>query len=709
MISKRGKGRQNASKWGFADLARYIHKHGSAAYMEATNFHLIDPEGDLDLAMAIAEAQAIQALNKRAETDKTYHLIVSFPQGEQPGQHILRDIERHLVEKLGLEEHQRISALHTDTDNWHLHVAINLVHPETYRKITPYADQLKLSEACRDMELKWELHRDNGLHFIDGEGNILRTSEKTRKRGADEKAKQIEAHQGIESFATWLEKEPTIALKAALGRQDCTWEALHEKLASMNLEIVPHGNGLAVRDRDNPKQAAKASALGRAFSKSALEKRLGPYAPATAKAKAAQASTRYTERPIQAAQSARREQQHQLYQQWKAERGQRDQAKAEAWKAQRASEKKRRQATNDHAKKRREQAKAGPGTTAEKRAKYKLIAMDRVLDQQKLTEAFKHERATLRDEYGKAETYRDYLQREAQQGNETALAGLRDVSKAQERPEPAKADAFRPGQDFGNEAQPAKLAREFKGQAVAYQVHKNGDVSYRLAGRDALRDTGRRIEVHQGTDRATVELGLRLARARFGQTVNANGSEAFKRMAVEIAVEQRMDVKFSDPALEAYRRQLEKDRDAAKRLPSPAERLAKVDTERRAKPVAPRQAAKREPAPTPADRLKDKSRAEAEAWAKDTGYAVVPANKAQGRYSGEILWQSETHYVQSIGRNEAVIHSRGDLEKAYKRGQAATIQYQDGKGREIDGPEHAPGRGRGLPGPGRNRNNDRER
>lgn len=708
MISKRGRGRLKGTSQ-FPDLARYIAGSGKSERVRFHNCGLVLGENlVVDLSMAIIEVNATQNLNTRAQSDKTYHLIVSFQNGEKPSDAVLDDIEQHMAARMGLSEHQRISALHTDTDNWHLHVAINLIHPDTHNIASIRHDYAIRDIACAELEERHGLKVDQHRYYLDEAGRIRKNRDALPGRKG-QRAGQIENNRGVESFESWLKRTLVVPMKAAQNRAGAGWQTLHAALAEMNLEIVPQGNGLAVRDRDTHKHAAKASALGRGFSKPALEKRFGPYEPPAEAAKNIKARETYTEQPIRAVNHERREKQVVLYNAWRAERGQRDQAKVEAWKAQRASEKKRRQAISDHAKKRRERVKAGTGTAAEKRAAYKTITMDRLLDQENLSEAFKHERAALRDEYGKAETYRDYLQREAQQGNETALAGLRDVSKAQERPEQAKADAFRPGQGYANEAQPAKLAREFKGQAVAYQVHKNGDVSYRLAGRDALRDTGRRIEVHQGTDRATVELGLRLARARFGQTVNASGSEVFKRMAVEIAVEQRMDVKFSDPALEAYRRQLEKDRDAAKRLPSPAERLAKVDTERRAKPAAPRQAAKREAAPTPADRLKDKSRTEAEAWAKDAGYTVVPANKTQGRYSGEILWQSETHCVQAIGRNEAVIHSRGDLEKAYKRGQAATIQYQDGKGREIDGPEHAPGRGRGLPGPGRKRDNDRER
>jgi hypothetical protein len=79
-------------------------------------------------ADAIAEIQAVQAMNSRAKGDKTYHLVVSFPPGEKPSETQLRDIEDELCAAIGLADHQRISAVHTDSDHLHIHVAINKVH-----------------------------------------------------------------------------------------------------------------------------------------------------------------------------------------------------------------------------------------------------------------------------------------------------------------------------------------------------------------------------------------------------------------------------------------------------------------------------------------------------------------------------------------------------------------------------------------------------
>lgn len=64
-----------------------------------------------------------QACNSRAG-NKTLHLVVSFPAGERPNDRQLHQIEDALCAALGMAEHQRLSALHVNTDHAHLHVAL---------------------------------------------------------------------------------------------------------------------------------------------------------------------------------------------------------------------------------------------------------------------------------------------------------------------------------------------------------------------------------------------------------------------------------------------------------------------------------------------------------------------------------------------------------------------------------------------------------
>jgi hypothetical protein len=60
-------------------------------------------------------------MNTRAIGDKTYHLLVAFLSEETPLIPVLKDIEERLCIGLGYGEHQRVSAIHHDTDHLHIH------------------------------------------------------------------------------------------------------------------------------------------------------------------------------------------------------------------------------------------------------------------------------------------------------------------------------------------------------------------------------------------------------------------------------------------------------------------------------------------------------------------------------------------------------------------------------------------------------------
>ncbi|MDC9654362.1 TraI/MobA(P) family conjugative relaxase [Xanthomonas perforans] len=114
-----------------------------------------------DPAAATLEILATQALNTRSKADKNYHMVFSFPPGESPSLETLHAIEQALVDAIGLGAHQRISAVHKDTDHLHVHVAINKVHPTTYNNIEPFYDKRRLMEACDRLEVQYGLQRTN--------------------------------------------------------------------------------------------------------------------------------------------------------------------------------------------------------------------------------------------------------------------------------------------------------------------------------------------------------------------------------------------------------------------------------------------------------------------------------------------------------------------------------------------------------------------
>jgi hypothetical protein len=168
----------------------------------------------------------------------------------------------NLVETLGFTGHQYIAARHNDKDHEHVHVAINKIHPQTFRIHSPAWDHQKLFTAGRGLELEL------GLTPL---RSRARDREKVPQRAADH-----EAHHGIDSFARWTRKKLGPALQA---RELRSWDDLHEVCASLGVVLRPHGNGLVFEDVERGVRM-KASFVGRELSKPRLCQRLGAFQPA---------------------------------------------------------------------------------------------------------------------------------------------------------------------------------------------------------------------------------------------------------------------------------------------------------------------------------------------------------------------------------------------------------------------------------------------
>ncbi len=214
------------------------------------------------LDLAIAEIEAIQSLNTRTKSDKTYHMVVSF-RDEKPYPEALKDIEKEFAKALGFEEHQRMIATHQNTDNFHMHVAYNKIHPGTLKNHTPSWDFSALEKTCRAMEKKYDLKVDLGKE----------DKKKDLEKGST-KAKDYEATTWEQSFESYVKEKKPELMKVLNSSKN--WTDLHKGLAEYDLLLKKRANGLVIAEK-NGKAAMKASSLDRSFSKPALEKRFGPF------------------------------------------------------------------------------------------------------------------------------------------------------------------------------------------------------------------------------------------------------------------------------------------------------------------------------------------------------------------------------------------------------------------------------------------------
>ncbi len=212
-----------------------------------------------DVADAINEIMLTQSRNTRSKKDKTTHLILSFkPQDEPKLTPELREkLEKEFVEKIGFGEHQRISIYHGDTDNPHIHIALNKINPKKHTINDPDKLWPKMRKIAQEMEVKYGI-------------SLLNAEKQKTKTVAENRIQDTEAMSGQETLCSYIRKIET--LKSANN-----WQEFQEILNQNNIKIQVRANGFIFTDGT---YQVKASTVHREFSKSKLEKKYGPYSAA---------------------------------------------------------------------------------------------------------------------------------------------------------------------------------------------------------------------------------------------------------------------------------------------------------------------------------------------------------------------------------------------------------------------------------------------
>ncbi|AUG55274.1 TraI/MobA(P) family conjugative relaxase [Thalassospira marina] len=241
-----------------------------------------------DLDLALVEIEAVRRLKPDVK-DKSYHMIISFRPGEKDrlSDQDLKDIAETYAGALGFSGHQYVAGTHINTDNFHMHIAFNRVHPETLQLVTPYRDFKILDRVSRQLEKKYGLFVDNGM-----------AQRKDNSAKLSPSARDYESQTWQESFQNHVLGHRKEILKQTADAK--TWQDLHQVLGDYDIRLKKRGNGFVLLGPDG--QGMKASALDRSLSKAALEKKLGTFKPSGEEQKATQEKPsrpkqRYKRRP----------------------------------------------------------------------------------------------------------------------------------------------------------------------------------------------------------------------------------------------------------------------------------------------------------------------------------------------------------------------------------------------------------------------------
>lgn len=567
MISKRVAGRKDGRSSASAAL-----RYGAGLNIDRTTGHYIDKAHRIRLGgfgliengiyvdqpielisalidLAALEMQANSEMNSRvAAENKIAHFLFGFDQ-IRPTDAVLRDVEDSTLSALKLQNNHFATFLHNDNGHWHLHFFASRIEKEKpHRGNSLWRDKTLRDQICRAVEVRYGLRRDNGLHKIDANGEIVeipmreRRENRNKKRETSGSARHTEIITGTKSFQTWC-------IDIRIGdqlRHATSWQEIHSIAAKYAIEVKQKGAGFVICPLDG-KGGMELSRVGL----KGLVARFGPFKPANLNA-VSTVNAAYKQAPTKPA--------TELYNKWNQARVAHDELKRTSVSMFRETAGKSRQEL-------REQHKSELATiraTSVGAVQGTAISIKKMEHSSALTQLaaeIRAQRSALYKQLATAApgaTFRTYLQQQGQAGDDAALELARQygVDEATE--------VFRK-----TEIIKLQIAAAISGKAnnpvtrpsIRHRIEHNGTIVFDLGHGRVVTDSAisKQIQLNAAAanDPESIETSLRFATSRFGRVLSLSGSPEFQRLAVETAVRNRLNVQFTDLALEEYRKNFE--------------------------------------------------------------------------------------------------------------------------------------------------------
>ena len=536
-------------------LLDYIEADGradaqKAEYIGASgNFYSDSQQGQRAEMVALA----IEATRSKDPVD---HWLLSWKEGEQPTQEQCNEAVGILKRHLGMSSsHLAVFALHRNTENYHLHVVLNRVHPDTLRVEDKGWCIDKAHKAIAEIihAQGWEAER-NARYVADRSGQVTRASG-VREPQSRSKARDHENATGEKSCERIaMEKAAPILLNAQ------SWAQVHEGLAQVNMRYERKGSGAMLWVGDQP---LKASCIGREFSRLRMEERLGEYQPDTrSNTMVPLPRTAEPLRPDMPANWA------EYRKTLGANRKQKDAVQLQQRMDHRAA---RDMQSAEFRKERSALYQGGKWSGDALNVARSLLAADHAKRKAELMERQKRERDSLRMRFGRRKTFEQFL---VEQGEPQLVEQWR------------YRDTETPGAAIlgdGDEIPRKRDIRDFTAQVRQSAHTRLAEIHYSSRSdpsRVSFTDRGKRIDVWQAQDEAAVLAALQLAAQKWG-ALTITGPDEFKQLCAQLAAQHGF--KINNPEL---RREIVRDHreggpvpvmPSGMPLPSAAYQLHKAD------------------------------------------------------------------------------------------------------------------------------------
>lgn len=562
------------------------HENGleKCIHCEAENF-LTDTLDAQKLEMIALSQEGVKS------KDPIDHWVLSWHHDEHPTPQQAKQAVALFIDHCGLTGHQYLWGLHDDTENLHVHIAVNRVNPDTLKviKINKGFDKEASQQAVALIEhaqgwrkeINARYNIENGKPVLSEKGALAKNYGKPLEPGSTAKAMELQTGEksaeriGIESAA------PII-------KNAASWKQLHADLAAIGMRYERDGSGAKVYVGEI---GIKASDVDRKASFGQLQKRLGAYQPAKEiksndyhhhtpqpHPAAAGENARYGLRNLSECRLAHPEKGQQasrsgvLHIDARADRSgpgglrrvagpgnssglapQPLRADQPGWKEYITIRDTQKAAKNFDAtalqqrhgaertallaklKAERNNVLAGSwvGRGDLRNAMQSVLATQQAAAKLALSEQQRAERKELQAQYKPLPQYKQWKEQPLIVGKAVRSLAEQRITRDQQAP---------------------KLSAIL--QALTHTIDLRSHVTYQLNGKNMFRDEGRTIRVLDLTSDAGIAAALATAQQKYGNSLTLTGSMAFQQNAVVVAVANNLTCRFADPALDALRARL---------------------------------------------------------------------------------------------------------------------------------------------------------
>jgi Relaxase/Mobilisation nuclease domain/Large polyvalent protein-associated domain 7 len=457
-----------------------------------------------ETSWAIEEVLATQAKNNRAKADKTYHLLISFAPGETLSNKILETIEEKVISSIGFKEHQRISVIHHDTDNLHIHIAINKIHPTTLNMIEPYRAYKTFANVASKLEIEF------GLTI---------TNHQVHKKYSENLADNMEKHSGIESLLNWIKRNCKERLELAEN-----WHDMHHILSEHGLSIQLKGNGFVFQHSSG--LMVKASSVSRNFSKKNLVAKLGEFQTDPFNKNIPSQNT-YAYEPLHKSISKSK-----LYPRYIEEQINHKKNLSDKLKILKEAKKIAIEKAKRNAKIKRTALKLMKISRNQKKYLYQHISNTLIKEIKQIQKNHSKERQHYLETYQHL-TWLDWLKDKAQKGDINALNALR----IQNRKNTGKYSLSGINHSFLD---------DFK---HIDSITKEGTTIYKI-DQTVIRNHGHEIKITKGSSINALKKALEMAQQQYGNCIRVNGTPLFKKIILHLVVQNNMPITFADSEMQ---------------------------------------------------------------------------------------------------------------------------------------------------------------